>query len=185
MYSQEKIDVALKVYHQCGSVTTTIRVLGYPTRRALYTWIAKEGAARPERKPLNNINTAEHPRNPSIEVKIDAIHRCFELGESIKSVSEDIGYTRASIYNWRKKYLQGGVTALMNDKNIKPNTLTEGSVAPTSVPDLAQLQAQVKDMRMEIDILKETINVLKKDPGIDQTALRNREKAVIVGCLEE
>ena len=29
MYSQEKIDVALKVYHQCGSVTTTIRVLGY------------------------------------------------------------------------------------------------------------------------------------------------------------
>lgn len=150
MYSQEKIDVALKVYHQCGSVTTTIRVLGYPTRRALYTWIAKEGAARPERKPLNNINTAEHPRNPSIEVKIDAIHRCFELGESIKSVSEDIGYTRASIYSWRKKYLQGGVTALMNDKNIKPNTLTEGSVAPASVPDLAQLQAQSKICRWRL-----------------------------------
>lgn len=32
MYSQDKIKVALKVYHQCGSVTTTIRVLGYPTR---------------------------------------------------------------------------------------------------------------------------------------------------------
>ena len=159
MYSQGKIDVALKVYHQCGSVTTTIRVLGYPTRRALYTWIANEGAAKPERKPLNNINTAEHPRNPSIEVKIDAIHRCFELRESINSVSEDIGYTRASIYNWCKKYLQGGVTALMNDKNIKPNTLAEGSVAPASVPDLAQLQAQVKNTQMEIDILKETINV--------------------------
>ncbi|MDD6056761.1 MAG: hypothetical protein PUB98_00650 [Clostridiales bacterium] len=42
MYSQDKIDVALKVYHECGSVTTTIRVLGYPTRRALYTWIANE-----------------------------------------------------------------------------------------------------------------------------------------------
>lgn len=179
MYSQEKIDVALKVYHQCGSVTTATRILGYPTRRALYTWIAKEGAAKPERKPLNNINTADHPRNPSIEVKIDAIHRCFELGESIKSVSEDIGYTRASIYSWRKKYLQGGAAALLNDKNIKPNTLTEGSV-----PDLAQLQAQVKDMQMEIDILKETINVLKKDPGIDQTALRNREKAVIVDALK-
>lgn len=45
MYSQDKIDVALKVFHQCGSVTTTIRVLGYPTRRALYTWIANEGSA--------------------------------------------------------------------------------------------------------------------------------------------
>ena len=159
MYSQDKINVALKVYHQCGSVTTTIRVLGYPTRRALYTWIANEGAAKPERKPLKLMNTAEHPRNPSVEVKMNAIHRCFELGESIKSVSEDIGYTRASIYSWRKKYLHGGITALMNDKNIKPNTLTEGLPPTASVPDLAQLQAQIRDMQMELDILKETINV--------------------------
>lgn len=113
MYSQDKIDIALKVYHQCGSVTTTIRVLGYPTRRTLYTWITNEEAVKPERKPLKRINTAEHPRNPPIEVKMDAIHRCFELGESIKSVSEDIGNTRASIYSWRKKYLHGGITALM------------------------------------------------------------------------
>lgn len=158
MYSQDKIDVALKVYHQCGSVTTTIRVLGYPTRRALYTWIANEGAVQPERKSLRLMNTAEHPRNPSIEVKMDAIHRCFELGESIKSVSEDTGYTRASFYNWRKKYLHGDITALMNDKNIKSNPLTEGSVSKTSSPELAQLQDQLKDMQMEIDILKETIN---------------------------
>ena len=127
MYSQEKIDVALKVYHQCRSVSTTIRVLGYPTRRALYTWIAKEGAVK--------------------------------LGESIKSVSEDISYTRASIYSWRKKYLHGGIIALINDKNIKPDTLTEGSPSTASAPDLAQLQAQIRDMQMEIDVLKETINV--------------------------
>lgn len=37
---------------------------------------------------------------------------------------------------------------------------------------------------MEIDILKETINVLKKDPGIDQSALKNREKAVTVEILK-
>lgn len=182
MYSQDKIDVALKIYHQCGSATTTIRVLGYPTRRALYTWISNEGAARHERRPLKHVNTTEHPRNPSAEVKMDAIHRCFELGESIKSVSEDIGYTRASIYSWRKKYLHGGSAALMNDKNVKPNTLTEGSVA--SAPELGQLQDQIRDMQMEIDLLKETINVLKKDPGIDQTALKNREKAVIVDALK-
>ena len=184
MYSQDKIDVALKAFHQCGSVTTTIRILGYPTRRALYTWIAKEGSVKSKRKPLKLVNTAEHPRNPSVEVKMDAIHRCFELGESIKSVSEAIGYTRASIYSWRKKYLHGGIPALINDKNIKPDTLTEGSSASASAPDLAQLQAQIREMQMEIDILKETIHVLKKDPGIDQTALKNREKAVIIDALK-
>lgn len=130
------------------------------------------------------MNTVEHPRNPSIEVKMDAIHRCFELEESIKSVSEDTGYTRTSIYNWRKKYLHGGITALMNDKNMKPNPPTKGSIPKTASPELAQLQDQLKDIQMEIDILKETINVLKKDPGIDQTPLKNREKAVIIGALK-
>ena len=103
MYSQDKIDIALQVYHQCGSVTETTRVLGYPTGRALYTWIENEGMPKSPRKELIHVNTAEHPRNPSLEVKMDALHRCFELGESIKSVSEEIGYTRASIYAWRKK----------------------------------------------------------------------------------
>lgn len=43
---------------------------------------------------------------------------------------------------------------------------------------------QMQDMQLEIDILKETINVLKKDPDIDQSALSNREKAVIIDVLK-
>ena len=72
----------------------------------------------------------------------------------------------------------------MNCKNIKPNTLTEGSSSRSSIPELMQLQDQIRNMQMEIDILKETINVLKKDPGIDQTALKNREKVVIIDALK-
>ncbi|WP_313076158.1 IS3 family transposase [Lacrimispora sp.] len=40
-------------------------------------------------------------------------------------------------------------------------------------------------MQLEIDLLKKNINVLKKDPGIDQTVLKNREKAVIVDALKD
>ena len=39
-------------------------------------------------------------------------------------------------------------------------------------------------MQLEIDIIKETINVLKKDPDIDLSALSNREKAVIIDVLK-
>ena len=185
MYSQDKISIALKVYHQCGSVSATIRILGYPTRRALYTWIANEGVTKPERKSLKLINTVEHPRNPSVKVKMNAIHRCFELGESVKSVSEDIGYTRASIYRLRKKYLHGGITALINDKNIKHNTLTEVPPATESNPDLAQLQAQIRDMQMEIDILRETINVLKKRPRHRSDSPQKQGKGSDYRCPEE
>ena len=38
-------------------------------------------------------------------------------------------------------------------------------------------------MQLEIDILKETLTVLKKDPGVDITALSNKEKVVIVDAL--
>lgn len=182
MYSQDKIDIALKVYYQCGSVIVTIRVLVYPTKKALYTWIKNQDSLKPSRKALNNINTVEHPRNSPFKVKTDAIHRFFELGEGIKSVSEEIGYARTCIYNWQKRYLKGGTAALMNRKNIKSGTRAEGTAE--SAPELEHMQARMKEMPLKIDILKKTIDVLKKDPGIDQTALKNSEKAVIVDALK-
>ena len=44
--------------------------------------------------------------------------------------------------------------------NLKENT------APPNA-EMQQLLARMDGMQMEIDILKETINVLKKDPGIN------------------
>ena len=119
MYSQEKKENAIKVFQQTNSISETIRILGYPTKKQLYNWIATENGPPKERKTLPRVaNPPEHPRNPSWEVKLDAIKRCFEHGESIKYVSEDIGYTRASIYQWRKRYLKEGTLGLMNNKNV-------------------------------------------------------------------
>ena len=158
-------------------------MLGYPTRRALYTWIENEGVQKTPRKALDNTNTATHPRNPPVEVKMDAVHRCFEPGESIKYVSEETGCSRAGIYAWRKKYLQGGTAALMNDKNIKPGILVEGTQDSPDA-EMRHLPARMDDMQMETDILKETINVLKKDPGINTETLKNREKAAAADALK-
>lgn len=81
---------------------------------------------------------------------------------------------------------QEGTLGLMNHKNITPGTLVEGSVSSTDISsdEINQLKSQIQDMQLEIDILKETINVLKKDPDIDQSALSNREKAVIIDVLK-
>lgn len=58
----------------------------------------------------------------------------------------------------------------MNHKNITPGTLVEGSVSSTDISsdEINQLKSQIQDMQLEIDILKETINVLKKT----QTSIR-------------
>ncbi len=39
-------------------------------------------------------------------------------------------------------------------------------------------------MQLEINILKATLDVLKKDPGVDQSTLKNREKAAIIDALK-
>ena len=152
MFTKEQKRRALTLYHVCGSIGETVRKLGYPSRRMLYHWIKNDGKERPGKRTYRNINTPEHPRNPSTEVKIQAIHRCFECGESIKSVAEEIGYTRASIYAWRRRYARGGFAALMNEKNIVPGPVCDSNIGSKTSPTTEELQAKIKEMQLEIDM---------------------------------
>lgn len=70
----------------------------------------------------------------------------------------------------------------MNPEDDPRGKLVPGTAS--SSEEINELKSEVEDMRMQIDILKETINVLKKDPGVDQAVLRNREKVAIIGALK-
>ena len=184
MYSEEQYRTALGLYDKCGSVTKVITQLGYPVRRqTLYNWIARRKHLPSGHSTFRGINTAEHPRHPALGVKLDAIRRCFELGENVQFVSDEIGYSKASIYLWRRKYIQKGSAALMEPpKERKRGPLSEGE--PAGNEQISQLKEQVSNMQLEIDILKATLDVLKKDPGVDRSTLKNREKAAIIDALK-
>ena len=139
---------------------------------------------REKQKKLNLKNTTEHPRNPPAEFKLKVLRRCFENGESVKLVSEETGYSRVSIYVWRKRYLQGGVFSLMNTKNIKPEKLPD---TDRKIPseEIESFRKQIYELQLEVDILKETINVLKKDPGVDLNDLKNKEKVAVIDAMKE
>ncbi len=79
---------ALKLYDQSKSVAKVIQLLSYPTRKALYKWIATRDD--PPKKRWNE--TSNHLRHPSFKIKMNTIDRCFELGENVKLVSEEIEY---------------------------------------------------------------------------------------------
>lgn len=53
MYSEEQKDRALRTYHHLGSVTATVRRLGYPSRAYMYEWIRNEEKTKGQRKKLN------------------------------------------------------------------------------------------------------------------------------------
>lgn len=173
-YSKEQVHAALTLYSKLHSLPKVVKILGYPSVGSLASWVHKypEVVAPKSHK--------RHIKAP-INVKLDAIRRCYENGETLKSVAEEIGYSSVAILNWHKKYQEKGLVGLMNKSD------TDSSKSPKdiqSINDIEALKAQMMDMQLEIDILKETINVLKKDPGVNQEALSNREKAVIIDALK-
>ena len=62
-------------------------------------------------------------------------------------------------------------------KSILRKPLPPNALRPQSEEMLA-LQEQVRHLQFEVDVLRETLAALKKDPGVDLTALKNREKPV-------
>lgn len=157
MYSEEQYYKALEVYEETKSVTKTITILGYPARRqTLYNWINRKRILPEGKSTFRGYNTEDHPRHPPLEQKLQILHRCFEMGEDVQSVSNEVGYSTASIYAWRRKYLQKGAAALMNSSNERRRgKLAAGEPAPSK--ELDELKAKVQDMQLEIDILKQTI----------------------------
>ena len=117
-------------------------------------------------------------------MKLNEINRCFSLGEGVEYVSRDIGYSRASIYSWYRKYQKFGVTGLMSSKKQIKRENIDFNTEPSKQQDISELQEQIKQLQMEVDVLKEALNLLKKDPGINITELKNHEKAVVIDAMK-
>lgn len=72
----------------------------------------------------------------------------------------------------------------MNTENIKPGKLPDMDKKISS-EEVESLRKQMYELQLEVDILKETINILKKDPGVDWKNLKNREKVAVIDAMKE
>lgn len=196
MYTKEQEERALAEFQRTGSATQAVRQLGYPTLSTLYRWFGRRKAGLdnnhghirpPIDEKLHQGCTAEHARHPSAEQKLVILHRCFEIGEDVEYVSRETGYSRTSIYKWRRQYLENGALELMpSSKDImRRKDSLSGQSNERQLKSMDEMQKQIHDMQLDIDILKETINVLKKDPDADMTELKNRENMQLVDALKK
>lgn len=75
-------------------------------------------------------------------------------------MSREIGYSRMSIYVWRRKYLKYGMVGLMaKRKSIPRKPLSPDDAKPQS-EEMQALREQVWHLQFEVDVLKETLAVL-------------------------
>lgn len=127
MDTKEQEEIALKAYERLGSVHAVIRRLGYPSKSTLSHWYERRNADLENRhghpaeipeKSDHKCSRPDHPWHPSAEFKYEVLSRCFELGENVEYVSREIGYSRISIYTWRRKCLKYGMVGFMEKKKV-------------------------------------------------------------------
>lgn len=81
-----------------------------------------------------------------------------------------------SIYNWYRQYQKYGVAGLQTSKKQIKRENIDFNAESVSKAEISDLQDQIKQLQMEVDVLKESLNLLKKDPGINIAELKNVKK---------
>lgn len=148
-FTDEEKKKVLQLYDETGSIAIVIHRLGYPSRQNMYNRDIEK-----KRKKCDFTDSPGHRRHPPLEIKLEIIHRCFEDGEDIKSTSKEYGYSRESIYSWRKKYLSGGAAALMNKKKDLSRGILNVNETADNGSNNAELVTKIRDLELENDILR-------------------------------
>lgn len=101
MYSKYRRERTLQLYDRYKSVSKVTQQLEYPTRKNCMAGLLN-GIPRLKIKLLGKDIII---LRIILKLKLETIHRYFELGKCVQLVPEEIGYSRVSIYIWRKSTL--------------------------------------------------------------------------------
>ncbi len=172
-YSQAQKERAVQHCLEGGRcLAVTIKALGYPSREVLRAWLQElhpDGRTR--------VVGRSRDRTP-VDKQAAVIALCMRQG-SAKSVEQDLGVSRPTLYNWRTQLLGEDASAPMKPEQDPP----QDSERTELEEQLAALRQEIRRLQLEQDILKKANELIKKDLGIDRQLLTNREKTGLVDAL--
>ena len=164
-YSRAERERAIELYDKCHNVKRVAAELNISRPRVIYSWLYNR-YKEPRRTSMHIPEYKVHPDNP----KLKALYRCFEMGEPVILVAEEMNINRSQIYRWRISYLQRGYTSLMSKQEKKPASQSEME------KEIADLRKQLAEVQFQLDVMNETFKVLKKDQGVNPKTLTNQER---------
>lgn len=167
-FSQEEQEAAVRHYLEHGrNYSRTVRALGYPNRETLRAW-CKELVPDMCKKRSGSVRYV-HGRKA--ETTAASPIRETSEEESIRAVS----HKRKPMLP--DKEAQSIMTAA-------EDTHSSGSKEEL-MSEIESLRKRIKKLQLERDVLKATAEIIKKDPGVSQKKLTNREKAILIGALRK
>lgn len=118
----------------------------------------------------------------TLEEKVGAV-ALVRGGMTYREASRACGIPHQRIWDWRRRLDAGGRA---------PYPLPRGRKRPErgAVVDMdrlpddpEELKRIIREQRLEIDLTRAVVDILKKDPGVDPATLSNKEKATLVDAL--
>lgn len=173
-YSKDQRKKAVNFYLTHGkNIAYTVRKLGYPSRSILSNWIC-EDVKNHQSGILKGKNIVQY----TLEEKKNAALEAALRNESMNKISKKTQASSQSLYNWKRKYISDSLNEQIQKDKIKANCEIDSLKG-----EIAKLQKDIYQLRMEKDILEKAAELIKKDQGIDINALTNKEKAIIINAL--
>jgi transposase-like protein len=172
-YSQAQKERAVEHFLENGHcLALTIKAIGYPSRTLSSGWVQ-------ERLPEARVRIVGRPQELSPAMKQSAvIALCMRQG-SAHSVAQDLGVSRQSLYKWKNQLLGEDVpTSMKRQQDPSPS-----SERDKLEQQIESLRRDIRRLQLEQDLLKKANEILKKDLGIDERLLTNREKTQLVDAL--
>ncbi len=173
-YTEDQKETAINHYLEHGTnFTNTIATLAYPCRPILKSWID-------EKFPSHKIDCSYRKSlvEYSQEEKTLAVKALLLRDRTAKDIADDIGVERATLYNWKNKYLGKEVSAKVKPRMDLPNDKESLEL------EVNRLKEHIYRLELEKDILEKTSDIIKKDPGINSQRLTNKEKTEVIDALK-
>lgn len=175
LYDDEEKHRAVTHYLEHGHcLAYTIRTLGYPNRVTLNRWIHE---LRPDLR--KTVVGKSHPVTHPVAEKQQAVIALNTRKGTGLEVAKSVGVSRTTLYNWSTQLL-GQTPPISMSTNKSWSPVAERDALSKEVE---QLEARVRKLRLEHDILNKANELLKKDLGIDPLKLTSREKTQLVDAL--
>ena len=177
MSGLEERERAVELYFTTPMTTAqVVEHLGYPTRQCLERWLAMDS------------RYAGHMAKPIIP--LETRRRAVELvlgGMQQKQAAKQLGVSVGAVHGWVRAYRKGGMAALQpkNRNSAQGNKPADSRRRPSAADDddAEALRRRVEELELENALMREVVEVVKKDPGADLRRLSNREKTLLIDRL--
>ena len=153
-FSQAQKEAAVEHYltHDL-CIAATMRALGYPCQGTLTVWV-REALPETRRAVVGCVGQ----RRYSETLKQAAVLELCTRQESGQAVADKAGVCRPTLYNWKNQLLGHEAPASMKHTNQSPPARERKELER----QLASLRLEVRQLRLEQDLLNKANELLKK-----------------------